>query len=76
MTECQSPLPQEGGGAVGDAFASQRPILTPIGELLPKEGAYVTGLAFVSLQLHDEVPEPPSFGRQKPCRGLLSRANM
>ena len=34
----------------------------------------VTGLAFVSPVMHDGEPEPPSFGRQKPCRGLLSRA--
>ena len=43
-------------------------------QLLPGEGAYVTGFTFVLPVLHDEEPEPPSSGRQKPCRGLLSRA--
>ena len=32
--------------------------------------------SLVSPVLHDVVRQPPSFGRQKPCRGLLSRANM
>ena len=33
------------------------PILSPIGQLLPEEGAYVTGLVFMSSVLHDKEPE-------------------
>ena len=36
----------------------------------------VTGFCFVSQVVYEGVLEPPSFGRQKPCKGLLSRANM
>ena len=31
-------------------------------------------LPFLSPVPHDEEPEPPSTGKQKPCRGLLNRA--
>ena len=34
----------------------------------------VTGFTFVLPVLPDGELEPPSSGRQKPCRGLLSRA--
>ena len=34
----------------------------------------VTRSTFVLPVAHDGVPEPPSFGRQKSCRGLLSQA--
>ena len=39
------------------------PILSPIGQLLPEEGAYVTELLFVSPVLHDVVQKPPFLGR-------------
>ena len=42
------------------------PILSPIGQLLPEEGACVTGIPFVSPVLHDEEPKPSSSGRR--CR--------
>ena len=31
-------------------------------------------LPFLSPVPHNEEPEPPSTGKQKPCRGLLNRA--
>jgi len=51
MTKSQSPLPQEGGRrqATEDRGVMSLfifgPILSPIGQLLPVEGAHVTGLA-------------------------------
>ena len=39
------------------------PILSPIGQLLPEEGACVTGLSLLSPLLHDEEQKPPSTGR-------------
>ena len=32
-------------------------------QLLPEEGAYVTGFTFVSPIVHAEEPKPPSLGR-------------
>ena len=40
-------------------------------QLLPKEGACVTGLAFVSPVLHDGEPELPSASEKQPPRGCF-----
>jgi hypothetical protein len=55
-------------------FRSLRSPTNPVP--LPPQGDArdVTGLSFVSPVLDDREPKPPSSGRQKPCRGLLSRA--
>ena len=40
------------------------PILSPIGQLIPEEGACVTDLTSVSQVLHDVEQKPPSLGRR------------
>ena len=60
----------------GGAFAQQRPILTPIGELLPVEGACVTGFpsccinhAEHSAELAATRPPPIRLHRTPPQKG-------
>ena len=72
MMESQSPLPVEGGGAVrrrriGASVAHMiRTYPQGFAQLLPKQGACVTGLAFVSPVLHDGEPELPSASKKQP----------
>ena len=70
MTKSQSPFHRKGVApqATEDRSVSSflnlfGPILSPIGQLLPEEGACVTRFPLVSPMLHGVVPEPPSPGR-------------
>ena len=59
----------------GGAFAQQRPILTPIGELLPVEGACVTGFPSCRINHAEHSAElaatrpPPIRLRRTPPKG-------